>query len=235
MSTTKTLDRRGPMPRRAVVLLGLVVIGCLGGCEIWGFMASGFDTKTVSPRYDLADRPTLVLVDDPGGRLQLAEAPAVIASRIGFDLQQAGVVSHVVSQQAAVDLAGQLGDQFARTPVDAVGRALGAAQVIYVYVDDAALIREPGVLRPRAQVRVKVIDAQASRRLFPSGDDSAAGLDRGYLVAAELPARTQLDERRVQLPATLRDLADRTGIEVARLFYKHRKEQIPYDRPGPAQ
>jgi hypothetical protein len=32
---------------------------------------------------------------------------------------------------------------------------------------------------------------------------------------------------------TLTDLADRTGLEVARLFYKHRREQMPLDRPAP--
>jgi hypothetical protein len=102
-----------------------------------------------------------------------------------------------------------------------------------VFVDMVSLHQEPGMLRPQAQVAVRVIDAAASRRLFPVAETAAGTPDRGYLVAAALPPRTQLADHRTQIPATLNDLADRTGAEVARLFYRHRREQLPLDRPAP--
>ncbi len=219
--------------RSALLAPFLSLITAAAGCVPMGYLASGFDAQQVPARYSLADRPTLVLVDDPAGRFRIPGASAVAAGRIGFDLRERGVLAHVVDQQEVADLTTELGERYGRTPVDAVGRALGAEQVIYVYVDMVSLHQEPGMLRPQAQVYVKVIDAAASRRLFPSSEADTGALDRGYLVAAALPPRTQLADHRTQVPATLTDLADRTGAEVARLFYKHRRDQIPLDRPTP--
>lgn len=224
------------MPCRRAIIAPLLLTAAglaLTGCEIWGFLASGFDPKMVPARHELLDQPTLILVDDPQQRLGGTTRPAVVANRLAYELTQQEVLTRIVSQQELADLAAELGDAFAATPVDAVGRALGAAQVIYIYVEDVSLRQGPAVLQPRADVRVKVIDAAASQRLFPA-PQAGADLDRGYLVVTELPATTELDEARVQRPAILHKLADRAGIDVARLFHKHRREQIPYDRPGPA-
>lgn len=199
------------------------------GCELVGFVAQGFSATKVKALHDLADRPTLVLVDDPSGRLGDPALPNEIANQVAFHLAGESIVSqaNLIEPHHLYGLTTKLGKEYARTPVDRIGRELGAQQVIHVYVESVSYTQNPGMYHPISTVHVKVIDAVKGKRRFPPQrtlDDESSSLSH-HTVNVSMPHRTMADDGRNAVRHFGRPLAQRIGRDVARLFFDYLPRQ----------
>jgi hypothetical protein len=197
----------------------------LGGCEAPAILARAVaGADKVKAIYKIPDRPTLVLVDDPANRLGDSTLQGVLAANVAFHLQEDGAVKTLIDQAQVSRLAYRLGKEFARMPIDRIGREVGADQVISVYVHSVTLGDVPGVYTPVGVVDVKVIACDTGQRLFPLGGDTRSQEEAppGHRLATKL-TRESSDNPRYGNPQMLRrHLAQRLGQDTAWLFYDHR-------------
>jgi len=184
------------------------------------------------PQYTIDDRPTLILVDDP--HLQLGD-PALanlVANQIATELYHAPkkreALTQTVSLQKLEKLRADKGDDFPKMPLDEVGRAVGAQQVLHVYLEAVRFSRAPGLVQPRARVRVKLFDVVEGKRLFPPPPaDSAPAHDpsqRSVDLVVETPDPEAVELNPQVRQELARQLAERIGREVSWLFRTHRKD-----------
>lgn len=214
--------------RAWLTLCALVAVSALVGCEGVGILGQAFKPRQKA-LYPIADRPTLVLVDDPTNALGDPSLTGLLAAHVADNLQREKRVTHFVPPENVYALAGEMGEEFEKVPVDEVGRQLGAEQVINVLVESAQMQAQPGMLRPVIALRVKLIDARSGRRLFPPpGDtdvDDPARSSRGHPVISQLFYRYGPDPNRGEVAQAIRRLAARAGRDVARLFHDHRERE----------
>ncbi len=216
--------------RPAAALLLLLMLTSLTGCGE-GYLAQLIHGPDKVPAaYTLAARPTLIFVEDPAGRFRDPNLPAVVAVNIEHNLKQnKALEASIVPARDVADLQSQLGDQFAKLPIDELGRRLGAEQVIYVLIDDVTLQTMAGVFRPTALAQVKVIDATTGQRLFP---EAPAVIDpktptRGRSVTSQFRGGTSVGTDSQGMAVALRrQLAELLGRDIARLFYKWTPPEI---------
>jgi len=204
--------RRGPALPSAAVIGGLLTLALLPACFY----------ERIDARYDIPEKITLVLVDDPGHVLGEPFLAGQVANQAAFDLVRNKAVPATVPFNRLEALRQELGDQFAMTPIDQIGRALGAQQVLHVEITSARMIQEPGVTRPTARINVKVIDVEQRTRLWPTPLPGVHSAPRSYSMSSSMFYRYHAnpDER-----GTSRDLIQRfashIGRDVAKLFYDH--------------
>jgi len=215
--------------RFLVLLATAALLVTTNGCELVGFVAQGFSASKIKAVYDLADRPTLVLVDDPSGRLGNPALPHEIANQVAFHLSEESIVSqaNLIEPHHLYELKTKLGKDYARTPVDRIGRELGAQQVIHIYVESVSYSQNPGMYHPIATVHVKVIDAVKGKRLFPlqrTLDDESSPLSH-HTVNISMPHRTMSDGGYNPVRHFGKPLAHRIGRDVARLFFDYLPRQ----------
>lgn len=196
------------------------------GCEGPGFLAYVIaGPPKVDAQFVLDKRPTLVVVDDPNLLLGDPSYPAVVGANVGFNLIQNKALpeSMVVSQDRLTTLAKELGNRYGVTPIDQVGKTLGAEQVIYVFIRTVSVQVDNTYYHPTASVEVKVIDVPTGGRLFPvkASDPVNNATPPGYNLTVGLRKQTMDETRRTALTMLARSLAERIGLETAQLFYKH--------------
>lgn len=221
--------------RSAAVLLAVLAQGCAGP----GFLADLFKGPgKVKAQYTLPDQPTLILVDDPQHLLGGPAMPGVVANNIAYHFQQQKkpvINAPLISQQALDTYAATHGDQFAATPIDQVGRDLGADTVLYVLVKSVEMNVAGSVYHPEAAVEVKVIDALDGQRLWPTAGKLAdtSRSPPGHELVVEMPHRDTLQQ--APGPGTRRlidrELAEKIGLEVSRLFYDWKRPERGEDLP----
>lgn len=218
-----------PEPRRARTLMLLAVVGlttlAASGCQIAHAVTSIAFPPRTDARYELVDRPTVVVIDDPRELLGTAELDSLAADQAGIDLQREGLVTTLVPPGRVADIEAANPEQYKSIPVDRLGRMVDAEQVIYAVVESVVYEEEPGLLTPTARARVKVIDAVESRRLWPTPMSVEAGETiepiEGALVTVELPVRPSLGFEPAHWDEARRELAIELGRGVAKVFYKH--------------
>lgn len=214
------------LPPRALAagLLALTLLAGVPGCTILGVAANALEGNKVKAVFKLPDQPTLVLVDDPDGQLGDPALPGVIASHASFLLSKEKAVTQVIDPGVIAKLRHQYGDAFPRMPVDRIGREAGARQVIHIAVANAAILGEPGMVRPVADVFVRVTDVVNQKRLFPLSEAFVPN-DEGQPVRSTLRVRAASDRQFQITPELRQKLAERVGRDVSRLFYEHTKDQ----------
>lgn len=217
-------------PRRRIALACVLAASLLPivGCEavsMVALMATGGDK--VKPVFILPDRPTAIIVDDRQNRLGNPVLAGVVGSNVAYHLKKNGAITaRIVPEKQVAALAAKLGEQYATTPIDQVGRLLGARQVIYLDIEQADLLAAPGAYRPTARVELKVIDAVSGTRLYPPPPpiDEPGVPSRGRSVGVQMPYQTVGTPSRGANAMLARELAERIGLEVARLFYEYRPD-----------
>jgi hypothetical protein len=213
-------------PRLATALILLLPALALGGCNIAGpvaYFVGG--PPSVNAEYKLPDRPTVVFVDDRANTIG-TNAPSIrraIAEKVCEDLMVKKLVTTTISPRDAMGVVATSDRHGELMPIDAIGRAVGAEQVIYVQMLSFSGTSDGTTPRPTAVCRVRVIDVVERKRLYPSPD----GQEASRLL--------EVNTREVD-PATLRSaasrlkvyqaLADETGEQIAKLFYKHEIKEL---------
>lgn len=213
---------------RILQYLMLIGLGCsLGGCAIAGWTADVIASGTpIKPVYDLADRPTVVMVDDPTNKLTTYDLSNLIAGRVGDALVREKVIERAnmvaanrISQIAADNSA------FRTWPIDKVGKEAGAEQVIYVVIQQFDLADDSGTYRPVAEARVKVIDVPSGQRLYPNARE-------GHPVGVQQFFQAMDGSNRSTEAILGRRLAEELAVEIGYLFHEHLPPQQGSKLPG---
>jgi len=208
--------RRGTWTAISIVLL-IVVSGMIGGCNVLGpayAVASGPPKKPAE--FILEDKPTLVFVDDRANVLSRRNLRRQIADRVSQDLMVNKAVTTTISPRDGLAVAQQ--ESFGKPmSIDAIGRAVGAEQVIYVDMQAFLLSVDGAMPIPQARCAVKVIDTTNKVKVYPGG---AMAEDARILTIAGEPVSTEL----YRSSATRRQiedmLAEIVGADLATLFYE---------------
>ncbi len=200
------------------LLIGVVVL-LPAGCNIVAPAVVMFSPPPSRPaEYQLADRPTVVFVDDRGNKLPRRNLRVMIGDAIAQQLMIEEVLTDTITTRDALAVANRETDD-ALLSMEDIGRAVGAEQLIYVqmtgYVDSFDGIRR----RPAASCEVSVIDISNRARLFPTSDSATRTRTVEIISPREFPesAMSSAAARRVMQD----DMAKIIGEKVAKLFYKH--------------
>jgi len=225
----------------------LAALSCMlaVGCAEPGFVAY---VVTGPPKIEavhtLDPATTLVIVDDPDNQLGDPNHAAVVGANVGFHLVKNEAIDEtlLITQDRLSAYAGLQGDAYHATPIDQVGKALGAKQVVYVSIRSVDLSSKNTYYEPTAKISVKVIDSETGEKLFPLPKDKDAMPDvaiasseveglidtaeadqptAGHGMVVQMDRQTLDDNRRTVLSMMARTLAEQCGLEVAQLFYKH--------------
>ena len=214
-----------------LILLSITLL-TVTGCGYAGFVAQVFFPEKSVPVFDLPVVKTAILVDDTHNQLGDPAHTGVIAQQMFFDLIQGGKLTPdlTVDYLFVRNLEAKLGSDFQRTPVDKIGRKLGADQIIHVNIDYVQMSVQPGIIEPKAIVTLKVIDTIKALRLFPAPSeitniDSLETSKRGYRITVELPRVIMMEMDLGTENILLRNLAEQIGYQASRIFYSHLKNE----------
>jgi hypothetical protein len=193
----------------------MLICCTLSGCNALGYLANAAGNPDVPAQFVPAQKPTIVVVKDlpdPTGRSNGSDE---LAGDVDGELKTHLVAPVIPFAKAEAIRSNQTEEM---TPAQ-IGRAAGAAQVIYVKIDDSNMDVGPvsDVLKGQMSATVCVIDAATGKLLWPTdGSD-------GVSVSYETPMMHVADDvTRSTLRANLcAGLAD----QVARLFYKAKAEK----------
>lgn len=196
----------------------------LAGCNIVGPAAYfiGGPAK-VKPQFVLPrDKSAVVFVDDRANVLPTRASRRRVAQSAERTLLDGKAVgkADIIGSDAILSIAAQ--ERFGRpTGIAEIGKAAGAQTVIYATIDSFGLAPSGQELAPIATARVKVIDVESRRRLWP-------GSDREWMpVTARLPIRPATAPRDTSARAKLEDeLSEFLGVSIARLFVEYVPEDV---------
>lgn len=222
---------RLPQRYSAGVLL-VITLMILAGCDAAAYVLNAFEDDRIPAQHQLAQTPVLILVDDPQYKLGDPSLASLAAAWAGDGIRKNVSKTPVIAQQKLQDLAQSKGDGFASMPVDQVGAALGAGQVVYVSVESAGITGDIGLYRPQAVVRVNVIDVSTGKRVFPAGVTDATSASqgvpqRGQRVEVKLHYTSSEQSPLGETAVLMRTLAQEVGTAVGELFYKHHPKPVP--------
>lgn len=169
----------------------------------------------VEPQFVLDETmQTVVFVDDPSSKITQRRLRYAIAMATTQLLLEKKILTDMVDPRGILTAASneQYGQQMS---ISELGRAVHADVVIYAVVTDFSMSPEVGAYLPRASMRVKVVDARSGDRLWPNDEE-------GHLINVQIPQRPGSGPgstgERVEIE---QQLADRAGLGLAQLFYKH--------------
>ena len=208
------------VPWRLTVAAGAILVpAALAGCALFSFAAVTLAPHTKA-EYELAQVPTLVLVDDFDVHLRDPALANFIAGQVGENLKHRKAIKTTIPIARLNAVAAELGEDYRRTPVSRVARSVGAAQVICVNIVSVSIMSDPGIMEPTAELWVKVIDAEGNRR-FPPTREGAPRLSHGRPMTVRMPHRYLADGDDTSTPVVMRTLAQRVARDVARLFHNY--------------
>jgi hypothetical protein len=123
-------------------------------------------------------------------------------------------MAEMISPLDAMRLSSKM-DREGRVSISDIGEGVGASQVIYVEPVTFSIPRIAGVAEPTALFRVKVIDSATRKRAWP--EDEKGGVS-GWPVQVTLTRDEAMSLASKSHSAIARELARRSGDEIARLF-----------------
>ncbi len=171
--------------------------------------------EKIMPAYTLdKELKTVVFVDDPSSRITQRRLRYAIADRATKELLAKRILVDMLDPRGILTAASneRYGEQMS---ISELGKSVGADIVIYAVVTEFSLTPETGAYIPRATMRVKVIDVAQGKRIWPSDE-------MGAVANIQIPQKPGSTPRssgeRLEVEQTL---ANRAGIGLAQLFYKH--------------
>ena len=208
-------QRLGVLLAAAAILLGT------GGCTLTGIVDQAIRGPAATPAlFELPDRTTVVLVDDPDRALADPQVPRTIGAVALHHMRFHGApaTAALVDADQIARLEARLGDDWHATPIDAIGRRLNADQVVYARLTPLGLNTRLGDGVPSLRLDVKVIDAHTGERIWPA-QAVAAPDGHPLTVKASVGQRRRLLAGHDTSQQTLDQLADAAGLALGQLFY----------------
>ena len=204
-------------------LLGpVLLLASQPGCNVLGAMAYKFSgSPTIKARYAMPREKTLVVVENYHNPALLRLEADAVARHLTQELKLHEVAPVVDPNEAEAHRQDQ-GSGYGKMPIDAIGRALGAKQVIYVDLDRFDVLGTVGsdLLAGQAAARVRVV-GERGNVLWPT--DSASGFPVNVKVDPQPVAPGTGDT--VVRRKLHGDLADR----IAKLFHDWKADSADGD------
>ncbi len=220
--------------RRTLLITSLALcFGVAASCNLIApVLVIAHGPPKVKKAYDLpADRVTVVLVEDTSSPPMVRDTRLIrkIAEAATAELTRVGAVRTAVDPGAIHMMSIQPSER--QTPIAELARKVGADQIIYAQITQFTLSPDGQTFTPSAELRVKVLDAQAQgeetigRRVWPAEAEGHPLLAGGESIAGFSP-RDAADIRQAEL-----ELADLTGLRLAQLFFDRERDAVSRNRP----
>lgn len=177
------------------------------------------------PVYVLPDKPTVVFVDDRSnviaGRVSLRR---IIADTVSEDLMVEKVVTKTISPRDTITIAQQQDKAGKPLPMDELALKVGADQMIYVQMTSFQLSPDGITPRPRASCEVRIIDAAAHVKLFPT----PGTFPETYPIEVDLG---EIQQQQQAVTASMKreleeKLAQALGQRIGQMFYAWTPDEI---------
>jgi hypothetical protein len=202
--------------------LGLAGLSSISGCGVAsiGAYALGIDSD-VKPKYVPAKEPLLVMVENTGSddagddasHVQLALAKSLDDNK----------VAPLVDPQKLELLKDAHPTDFHKMPIDAVGRAVGAKQVLYVNLTQSKIEDPNGgaTINGEMIAKVLIVDTQTGETRWPVDEHD------GELVKVEIPLKQASSDADVL--KMRRDLGDKLADQISKLFHTYPENEEKLD------
>jgi hypothetical protein len=219
--------RLGPDPRAALGLVLLSALCCLtASCNIVApaaYVVLG--EGKVPAAYEPQDRPTVVFVDDRQNVIPLnaSRIRREIADKVSTDLLEQEVLTEVIAARDAMSVVRNRDREGQLMPIDTIGEAVGAEQIIYIEMLSFKGSPDGYSPRPSAACRIKMIDVPNRARLFPPPTADQSWFPVEIVSPPISPELYQSNEGRRQIESILAVLL---GDQVGKLFYKHVPDEL---------
>ena len=205
------------------LLMGIASSMFLCSCNIASTVAYVTAPNPVTEaEYELKDTSTVIFIDDRRNWVSPVRLRRIIGDTASEGLLKEELVTDVISPRDATAAARQLDRGPRPVGIDRVGEMVGAKQIIYVEMVGFSLSQDGITPEPYAACRVRVIDLNEQKRMYPPVDES-----NSRLVEVSLPgtkSQGMTDSRQRQKLGEL--LATETGRKVAMLFYEHSEPAV---------
>ena len=209
--------------RAALASLAAATFALIPACNIVTPVAYAIDGPgKIDAEHTLANKKTVVFVDDPLNILPRTALRTAIGDAVSFDLMQREILTSTVSTRDAIAVSrnGAGANANKLLSIEAIARSLDASQVIYIRptIFDIAGRSDNQGIRPTAIVRVKVIDVDSKERVYPAGDRMPDGRE---VTATIRESDTSVLRTRAGRTQVEDALAKRIAVDVGQLFYEH--------------
>ena len=208
---------------RARTIAALVLTALAAACNIVtpaAYIIEGPPSNDA--QYTLPDRKVVVFVDDRKNMLSRTQLRTIIGDKVSGDLLAQKLVPDAVASRDALAVARR--DESAGKPLTTaeIGEKVGAEVVIYVRMLTFNIAEPGGAPRPNATAQVRVIDATNRTRLFPSDPEDLGVEVPSTMREVSLDLYNTTTGRR----SVEEQLATNLGDRIAKLFYKHEKNEL---------
>ncbi len=201
-----------------LVLPALLVLlpsaGCVQTAALWANMTGG---DVVEAKYKLMIEPLLILIDDPESLVAEPRALRHVHKKISDEFLEMNANRRVVPFEDWRALQ-RSAKNYDKLSIRQIGEKLGTKQVLYIRVKRFTLHAEPGapLFKGDFSVRVKVLTTERKPdvRLWPRDE-------AGHRISVSTDAIPTDGDKSADDVA--KDLSDKLGHAVARLFYQHRE------------
>ncbi len=195
------------MPKRAVGVLMVLLLGGLGACS-----------QRVDAKFRLTEGSVMVLIDDADERIDWPAARRYIWDDVGQELLRTESAKRIVPLETEQTLRQTLPDFNGRSCRE-IGELAGAAQVIWIEIQDflaeEMIVDAGNAAYLAATVKVVNPTEKKERRKVRSWPESIEGqyLNVKMTGAAVVAAKSK-DE-------ICKELSAKLAVQVARLFHDH--------------
>jgi len=211
--------------RSAFFILHSAFFLSLAGCELIGAPAQIlFGEPPIAAQYVPKKVPTLVLVENYRSPDELILDGDQIAHQVGDELKTEGKMD-LVDPDKLVPLREEDPAKFRAMSCQAIGRQVGARQIIYVDLVESAVTGDmtQTVVHAHAMARVQVVDVATGKPLWPS--DASHG--------TELEAKMDYDPTDSSKAMSMRtNMLTQLSSRIAKLFYKWKPDDQDQENAG---
>ncbi|MEQ9205827.1 MAG: hypothetical protein RLN78_00505 [Phycisphaerales bacterium] len=206
-----------PISRTITRALALItMLSCIAGCNVVTPIAYAIHgPEKINPSYTLPEHATtVVFVDDPSSKIAQRRLRYAMADTATSQLLEKRVLTDMLEPRGIIAAATK-DSHSKRMSITELGKSVGADIVIYAVVTNFSLSPETGSYIPQASLRVKVIDVAEGKRVWPD-------TEFGFPLEVQIPQLPGLspDGNAGQL-AIEQQLANRAGLGISQLFYRH--------------
>ena len=215
--------RRTPARIASMLLVALTLLACatLSGCQVLGALAAKGMGPTATPaQYVPRTIPTLILAEHSAAS-GVDDVSSQDIGRRTAELWELHKLAPLIDLSRLEELKMRHASDYSSMSVVAIGRALGAQQVLYIDVRDNHDESAGGsdTIRATAAARVRMVDVATGQTLWPA--DAADG----YPVDAE--TEFQARGEGVSESSQMEEVRGTLANKIIKLFYEH----LP-DNPG---
>ncbi len=211
-----------------VALAGLLLLPT-AGCARWGALAyalGGGRGQKLPAEYELPPGKLLILVDDPKEKVTWPRARTLLAKYVGEELLAREAISTVISPRSLAKFR-QSDTKFENYAADEIGRKLGAKTVLWIEVRDFEAPEEIEEVSTAAKLTLGIKVLTTEEEVNPHRVRLWPTVGSGHLVESSLNAIAVNKTKGEN--AVAKELARRSSILVARLFYEHTLGDIEDD------